>query len=123
MSNRDKWEQVWVVYVILFNRCRIISKVLKWKRMDGSKEEWSHNELLEFAQTATVCWQSEEGEMPDSELNHFLHALVPRIDRLAGIKESMNRGLGVTVIHMDHTELLSSDSPIMIRSHCCLTDG
>lgn len=38
----------------------------------------------------------------------FPACLVPYIDRLAEIKENMNRDLGFTVIHIDHTERLSS---------------
>lgn len=97
------------VYVICFSQRRIISRALKERGMDGWKEG-----RIESSWRIGVCPNTDsllaESGGRDGRLRaqSFPACLVPYIDRPAEIKENMNRDLGITVIHMDHTELLPS---------------
>lgn len=50
------------------------SEVFKERGTDGYEGGWSPHDELEFAQREAVCWQREVGEVPSSELKHFLLA-------------------------------------------------
>lgn len=133
----NTWEQNKVVCKIIFLLNKKVSfcpshNYLEWNKTNGSTscyllQPMSHHikgikrerdgwikGRMESSWRTGVCPNSDSllaergGRDAQLRAQSFPACLVPYIDRLAGIKENMNRDLGFTVIHMDHTKLLSS---------------